>query len=351
MRFIPSATEERQLAMRGRARRWRRAGLIDDGARRRLEADSAIEWKTFPFFPRAGLFLLTFLAGGAARFFMETITRSAVTILVGIVLIAAAEHLIARKQFFRTGIEEGLWCAGLLILIVDGFRLAAPALALAVWFGFAVGIAAILLSLRLLHTLVFLAGITILVTWAAGFFDSPAVAGWALLAAGGIALAAHLPDAARPFRASATGWLALGAPIAAWALVREASLAGALAIAIGAAVVWIAAGIRWRSRFALAGGALAAGAFGFELLEPRAWSIEWKLIAGGLAAFFVAVAIERWLRAPRRGFTSQAIEGDAEPRLFEMAAVAAVAPTAAAPRDGLAAGEGKFGGGGASGEY
>lgn len=353
MRFYPTAAEERLMTLRGRARRWRRAGWIDEAERRAVEEACVTPWKSFPFLPRAGLFLLTFLVGAAATFLADATASTVGPLVAGAALVAIAEHLIARMGFFRTGIEEGLWCIGLIAIILQAFELGESALLLAVWLPFVAAVACLALSIRLLHTLLFLAGAALLVWWTADFFDSRALAAAAvLLAAGTLALAIHLRPAERPFRASASGWLALGAPAIAWAMLRENHLVAAYAVASGAAAAWLAAGVRWRSRFALAGGALAAAAFGYELIEPRVWLVEWKILAGGLAAFAIAIAIERFLRTPRGGFTSEALDSDAEPRLFEMAAVAAVAPPGAAARaEGLGGDGGKFGGGGATGEY
>ncbi len=352
MRFRPTAGEERLLALRDRARRWKRAGWIAEAELPALDAATATPWKAFPLLPRAGLFLLAVVGAVAARFFFEMMLPSHFELAIGVALIAAAELLIARMGSFRTGIEEGLWVAGTAILLFDAFRLAASALWVVAWYQAIFGVVLLLVAIRLLHTLLFLVSVAFLMTWTGEFFSSQPIAAWTLLAAGLAALAVHLLPAERPFRASASGWLALGAPAVAWALIRESSLPAAYAIALGCAAVWIAAGIRRRSRFALAGGALAAMAFGYELLEPRAWPVEWKLVAGGVAIFAVAVAIERWLRSPRGGFTSIALDSDAEPRLFEMVAVAAVAPAGAArSEEGLEGEGGRFGGGGASGEY
>ncbi|HEY0591098.1 MAG TPA: hypothetical protein VGF40_04990 [Thermoanaerobaculia bacterium] len=351
MRWIPTPAEERALALRGRARRWLRAGWITAEERRRIDDEGAGSWKVFPALGRLAIFFLTFNAASMARFLIG-IRPSLAHVAVGLAMIALAELLIVRGRFFRTGIEEGIWCAGLSALLFDVFALAESSMLFAAWFALAAGIAALLLSFRLLHTLLFLVALAILAFWASDFFASTSLVGWMLVAAGAGALAIHLMPARRPFRASASGWLALLAPVAAWALVRDTSLSGAWGIAAGCAAAWIAAGIRWRSRFALAGGALAGAAFGFELLESQPLAVEWKLILGGIAGLALALALLRWLREPRGGFTSQALDSDAEPRLFELAAVAAIAPATAAPREeGLSPGEGKFGGGGASGEY
>ncbi len=350
MTWRPTPAEERAMALRGRARGWARAGWITAEERRQFEADGKAAWKVFPALGRIAIFFLTFNAASTTRILLG-LQPSLAKLAVGVAIIALAELLIVRSRFFRTGIEEGIWCAGLLVLLFDLFALAQSSLLFAAWFGLAAGIAALLLSFRLLHTLLFLLSIVILGFWTGDYFESVAVVGWALVPIGVAALAIHLRPAERPFHANASGWLAALAPAAAWALVRDASLAGAWAVAIGCAALWIAAGIRWRSRFALAGGALAAAAFVFELLDSQPLAIEFRMILGGAFGLALALFLLRWLREPRGGFTSQALDTDAEPRLFELAATVALAPPAAARHEGLGAGVGKFGGGGASGEY
>ncbi|HEU5161796.1 MAG TPA: hypothetical protein VFV54_01500 [Thermoanaerobaculia bacterium] len=349
MRWIPTPAEERAMALRTRARGWMRAGWITEAERKSVETTAAGDWKVFSLLPRIGLFILLFNATSTSRIFFGMQPNPG-TVLVGLAIIGLAEVLIVKARFFRTGIEEGIWCAGLLLLLFDAFAIWESSMLFAAWFGFAAGIATILLSLRLLHTLLFLAGVAFLVFWAGDFFDTPAVGGWLLFAAGLVALAVHLRPAARPFRASASGWLALVAPAVAWALLREDSVGVGNGIALGSAILWLGLGTRHRSRFAIAGGALAVMAFGYQLLESARWAVEWKLILGGAAVFGLAVALERWLRTPRGGFTSRALDSDAEPALFEMAAVAALAP-AAAQREGFESEGGKFGGAGSSGDW
>lgn len=349
MTWRPTAAEERALALRGRARRWMRAGWISDVERRTVEAERASAWKAFALLPRIGIFILAFNAASASRILLG-FQPALWKIGLGLALIALAEALIQNGRFFRTGLEEGVWAAGLLLLLFDAFALGESSLLFEVWFPFACGIATLLLALRLLHTFFFLCGIAMLTFWAAEQW-SPVAAGWILAAAGSVALAVHLRPAERPFQASASGWVALLAPVAAWALVREESLGVGTGIALGCAFLWIGLGVRHRSRFALAGGTLAALAFGYQVLEPGRWPVEWKLIAGGGALLAVAFALERHLRAPREGFTSQALDVDAEPALLEMAAVAAVAPATGSRDEGFAGEGGRYGGGGASGEY
>ncbi|HSN68500.1 MAG TPA: hypothetical protein VLV48_04610, partial [Thermoanaerobaculia bacterium] len=317
MRWIPTPAEERAMALRGRARSWMRAGWITDAERKSVETAAAGDWKVFTLLPRIGLFILLFNAASASRIFFGMQPRLG-NVVVGLAIIALAEALIVKARFFRTGVEEGIWCAGLLLLLFDAFAMWESSMLFAAWFAFAAGVATILLSLRLLHTILFLLGVAFLVFWASDFYDSPTVGGWLLVAAGLLALAVHLRPAERPFRASASGWLALLAPAAAWALMREESVAIGNGIALGGAIVWLGLGTRHRSRFAIAGGALAVMAFGYQLLESASWPVEWKLIAGGAALFAIAVGLERALRTPRGGFTSRALDADAEPALFEL---------------------------------
>lgn len=337
------------MVLRGRARRWMRAGWITEAEKKGVETTETGSWKVFSLLPRLGLFILLFNAASTSRIFFG-MQPALGNIVIGLAIIALAEVLIVKARFFRTGIEEGIWCAGLLLLLFDAFSLGESSMLFAAWFAFAAGVATILLSFRLLHTVLFLLGVALLLFWTADFFESPAAAGWTLFAAGLLALAIHVRPPERPFRASASGWLALVAPAVAWALVREESLGAGTGIALGGAMAWLGLGIRHRSRFAMAGGALAVMAFGYQLIESASWPVEWKLIAGGTVVFAIAVAVERWLRTPRGGFTSRALDADAEPALFEMAAVAALAP-AAGQRGELEGEGGRFGGAGSSGDW
>ena len=169
------------MVLRGRARRWMRAGWITEAERKSIETTDAGAWKVFSLLPRIGLFILLFNAASTSRILFG-MQPSLGNIVIGLAIIALAEGLIVKARFFRTGIEEGIWCAGLLLLLFDAFAAWESSLLFAAWFAFAAGVAAILLSLRLLHTVIFLVGVALLIFWTADFFESPAVGGWALLA-------------------------------------------------------------------------------------------------------------------------------------------------------------------------
>ena len=77
------------------------------------------------------------------------------------------------------------------------------------------------------------------------------------------------------------------------------------------------------------------------------------LVVGGGALLAIAALLERWLRTPRGGITSQPADGPGGPGvLLESAGAAVLLGPAAAPADSSQAGQGgRFGGGGASGQY
>jgi len=90
-----------------------------------------------------------------------------------------------------------------------------------------------------------------------------------------------------------------------------------------------------------------------ELRKLTGLALQARLILWGCIALVAAVLLERYLRRPRAGITSQKL-GDSEGALslLEIAGAATLTPPVlAAPADGVAPGEGRFGGGGASGSY
>ena len=95
----------------------------------------------------------------------------------------------------------------------------------------------------------------------------------------------------------------------------------------------------------------------FAMSEAQSWRIitglEARLIIWGGVALAAAVALERWLRRPRRGITSSKLrDREGAMGLLELAGAVALTPQSPAPQArGIAPGGGEFGGGGASGSF
>lgn len=347
----PSAAEERKIELGTRAKRWARAGLVMPEERERLAAWSTTEWRVFSWPLRIGLFLLTLLAVQSASAFFGFLAFGTLGgSPVHLAAIAVAEVLVVKRRFFRTGIEEALWIAGATGLVADaalfiGMNGGEPG----AWLILAAAAGALVAAIRLLQPLFALLSLALVLAWTA--VTNEVLPGWTAAAMGMVALAvvALEIEVERPWIARATSWVVVAAPAVAWICFEFVDERTALVWVTAATAIWIAAGIRLRSRAALIGGALAALVAGFKCADALPWPAEGKLLAGGAVAFLVAAGLERVLRTPRRGFTSQAIDREDFGWPAEMVAVAAVAPSAAS--SDLRGEGGEFGGGGASEKY
>jgi uncharacterized membrane protein YgcG len=124
---------------------------------------------------------------------------------------------------------------------------------------------------------------------------------------------------------------------------------------LGAAM--LATGLRRRRHAPLLGFMCCIACLSIELRFATGWATELWLIGVGLAALIIGVALDRYLRTPRDGFTSQAISSRESPLDLLQTAGAAVlaqgsAASASQPAEAsVVGGGGRFGGGGASGSF
>ena len=122
------------------------------------------------------------------------------------------------------------------------------------------------------------------------------------------------------------------------------------------AAVLLVAGLRRRRHAPLLGFMGCVACLAVELRLATALATETWLIFYGLAALVAGVALDRYLRTPRNGFTSAALSQREGPLdLLQTAGAAVLAQRAAPelPHSGptLTPGDGRFGGGGATGSY
>jgi hypothetical protein len=117
-------------------------------------------------------------------------------------------------------------------------------------------------------------------------------------------------------------------------------------------------GIRRRRHAPLLAFMVCAGCIAYELRNLTGLSIQVKLIAWGSVVLLLTLVLDRMLRTPRRGLTSQRFEqGDSAFDLLQLAGASALAapsiqPAAhPAPGPQFAGRGGQGGGGGASGSY
>jgi len=345
MSGMPSAAEEQRIALAGRVGGWERAKVISPAERAALAEWATTPWRVYKLPLRLGLFALTWFAASsvAGLFFLALEEMGA--IVIGVVAIALAEWLIRGKRFFRTGVEEGLWIIGVLMILfqLGRFGLRDEKIMVAI-----AAIAILLAGVRLLNVPIALVGVAVAIIWFGVATEATLPPAIALAAIGVAAAALHLRPAERPFWSALTGWTAALTPPLVWAiLLLDHKLEAVTWVAI-ATVAWLAAGIAFRSRALLAGGWLSLFALGYELLERTRLLPEAKLVIGGGLLFLAAVALEKWLRTPRRGFTSIPLDDESLEGALQLVGVAAIAP---GPLPEGREGGGGFGGAGASGEY
>ena len=363
----PTATEERWIELAARLR-----GALDPAALAGRDGD----WRTARPYARAALFV----AGVAATLLMAGIIGidDQDSLLAAAVLsLLAAEWLIRSRRLHASGIEEGLAIAAAVMLAawvsakwVPGWVQPLTPDPLLLLAGIAVGIAGV----RICNPLATAGSMLLLVGWVAerdwvrAVDDAVGGRVAALLPGVAVAVLALLAGAReyrRPSSDRTLDWLVVCAAPFGWLLARSyewlpptqaAPLAPrALAIALlgTLAATSLAVGLRRRTLAPLMGAVLAGACVAVELGRLSGLSTEARMVVGGGALLAIAALLERWLRTPRGGITSQPADGPGGPGvLLESAGAAVLLGPAAAPADSSQAGQGgRFGGGGASGQY
>lgn len=314
---------------------------------RLMAAGAPVPWKAFSILARCGFFLLAAICSAALYGFLYATTdsRTAAGIAAGILCLAAAEVLMRAYHLFNSGIEEGLWLGGGVALVLaigsgDKGWIVLTAIAL-----FAAGV-------RLLNPLFATAGALVL----AFRFDSPQAAAYcALLAVA--ALAVHPLPRRRPSADRTIGALLVVMPLAAYLFAKDGKftfdwrVAAALLTYAGAALV---IGLRFRLHAPIVALFPTLGCFAWEVRELAGMRLETRLIVWGSALLAVSIAVERFLKTPRRGITSRQLGDDRLGDLLQLAGTIAIAHHEPPGEQGgprIESGGSSFGGAGAGGEY
>jgi hypothetical protein len=335
-------------------------------------------WRSMGLLARIAMFFLGLLAValiGGIMGFGGTITL----LFSGLIAAFAAESLARGKRLFGSGIEEGLCLGGWLLIagwavtlfdFADAYTetLFAPVLI----------IAAAAAGLRLLNPFITTVAAIAFVRWAGWN-----VAEWpvfrtigagipTLLIGGTIALIALWLGGRpiqRPSHDRMLDWLAAALPItsysgaAAWMafdpMYASSYAAGRWVILLlltALGLTMLIAGLRRRRHAPLLGflGCLVGAAI--ELRFATGIATEAWLIGCGLLALIAGIGLDRYLREPRNGFTSQRLSDREGPFDMLQAAGAAVLThgsntSAPQPETAMEGGGGRFGGGGASGSF
>ena len=369
-RWRPTPVEERWLEVGSR---------LGAAAPRAVTAERAGGWRSTGPLARIVLFLLGLVA--AALLLGIVGFRDETTLLIaGLGAVLAAEWLTVAKRLHASGVEEGLCVAGSLMIgawlttvIAPGSRFAGGTVETLVLIA-AVGAA----GLRLLNPLVTTCAVIAFVYWVGSTATARAldqaiggvttvIAGCALAS---LALLLGAREYRRPSHDRMLDWLVATLPVAVYAQhatwndyevlpVPGGFGTGRIATAVlllALGVALLVAGLRRRRHAPLLGLMGCAACLAVELRLASTLATETWFIVYGLAALLAGVALDRYLRTPRNGFTSAALTHREGPLDLLQTAGAAVLAHRTAPElprsePPVTPGDGRFGGGGATGGY
>jgi hypothetical protein len=312
------------------------AGLLRPAIAAQLEQP----WRTNGVILQTIFFVLTCIGFGACYAFFNLLGISYPGVVTGVLAIALAEFLMARR-WFRTGVEAALWIAGLLAAISELPRSGTPESILVIGAAFAAA------GVRVRNPLFGAAAAICVVHYCEDRFDLGVVAALLFAAAALLALL-------RTWQRPSNEWLfiacALALPLAGifyadaeWRTTTIVLYAAYAAIAFALAVT------RRHHAFFLA--AMTGIVIAVTQLSLRiALPLEAKLAIAGALLLGIAFAVSRALRGNARGFVltpAKLTSFDAELELAATFALKPETPVSEAPSTG----GGSFGGAGASGDY
>ena len=285
-------------------------------------------------------------------------------ILTAVLAIGAAEWLIAKHRFFRTGVESSLWLCGTFAFIfglpsrgkVEAILVFAAAAALSGW--------------RMRNEFFGAVAAILVVVYIAAKWDRNPIL--CLSAAVLIAIASAFALRRvwqRPSNERLFAGLVLTMPVIGYlstVVIREfppvPGINFQLAAILGiAAAILLAAGIAWRDRVLLISATLSIACAAIELRDLVDYPAEAKLIGAGVAVIAIAVTLERALRRKTRGLVVTKVETNLYDEAMQIGGILTVAPHGSAPAehahtgpvldDSTSATDKSFGGAGAGGGY
>lgn len=349
----PTVTEERWLTLAGRYPALRAAAE---------QAGHGGGWKTTTWLGRCLGFLLGLLGTGMLAGVLFAFPSP--LLIGGLLLMVAAEWLVAQRRVFRSGIEEAVYLCGAIAVVAqlllwsDGGNDALGCACIAT--------AVLLVGWRLLNplfTTIAFAGYSL----AIGLMGGSLFGGGTNTVEAGIACALFavvaLLAGGRTWRRPAHDrmldglvivmpWLAHGW-LTAYGWRSNAAIAwSALVLALGFLAVNLFAGVKRRQHAPLIGALGNLVCVAYALHRMVAWPLHWQLVVAGVLLLAAAVLLDRRLRGRSAGITSQAIDEPAGLELAQLAGAAHITPApGGAPEAGVQGQGGGFGGGGASGRF
>jgi len=353
MRFIPTTSEEREIAVEPLLRGAQKRGWLAAAERKGAIDALAKEWRRARTIVRIVGFVVGVILVASLFGLLLILEMPGKGIATAIVSIGVAEVLIVRGRFWKSGIEEVLWIGGLFAIIFD---LPGPArneglLLLA--------FASLLAAIRLLHPWFATAFVGFVVMYVATEFERDLVAATVVYSVGAVALLLLTRKWRMPFVENALSMIVLCSLPLAYVLLRFVSEVGSdLSLLAGASsvIVFFASGLALKHRAALWGALLTSGLVLFEAATRIGLAPEWKWLIAGVALVALAQLVDRLLRDRESGITSRRepvgeIYALAETAAAYAASVASRPAQPDPPPPDRQSGGGGFGGAGASGEY
>jgi hypothetical protein len=323
----------------------------------------ATAWKHYGLLLRIVFTVLAAIAVLAAFGFFSIIQLPA-GIVTAAVAIAAAEWLISKHHFFRTGVESSLWLCGTFSFIfglpsqgkIEAILVFAAAAALSGW--------------RTRNEFFGVLAAILVVVYVAAKWQHMPILSMSVAALIAISSAFALRRVwQRPSTEHLFAGLTVAMPVAGYVstislrlfettLVTNLPVAAVLVIT---AAILFAAGIAWRDRVLLISATLSIACAAIEVREFFDYPAEAKFIAAGIVVIAIAVTLERALRGKTRGLIVTAVATNPYDEAMQIGGILAVAPHGSAPAehahtgpvldDSTSATDKSFGGAGAGGGY
>lgn len=332
------------------------------------------EWIAATSLTRCAFFILGVFGAGLIATVFNLLHVPHFLLVSGLLLVGVAEWLVIKRRFFGAGIEEALELAGLLMIAFDVLDVQRGPSSVRV--SLLITLMLLIAGLRLLNPLFITLSVmafssTIDFTWEShhgGAIPHAPVASAFCLAVAGAALYINKVKFRRPSYDQTFNWLVLTMPLAGY-LWFETQNASELSVESFRAEIFarflpvmvlmtfgltaLIVGIRRRTHAPIIAFMICVGCVAYELRHLTALSLQAKLIGWGTVALLLTIGLDRYLRAPRRGITSNRFaENDGSLDLLHLAGASTLGPQSVQqPGAQFKGGGGTFGGGGASGSY
>lgn len=346
-----TATDERKLAISGRAEEWRREGLIGEAVEREIAARNATSWRANGLLLQLVFFFLATIALAAFFGLCHALRLPQPGLFTAAAGIGIAEYLMHARRTGADGrrrgvtrIEDALWLGGGLALISELPPSGKPEANLVIAAVFAAA------GVRVRNPVFGAVAAIFVMIWSEQRFDVGTIAAVAVAT---VAMVALLREWQRP----STEWLMvtvmLALPVAGRfaADARWRSMTIAVYAIFGAVALALAITRRHHAFFlaALLGLSIAA----VEAARTIALALEAKLAIAGALLLAIAFAASHALRHRETGLVlAPAVLTPFDDELQTVATLAGSAgQREPAPQPPAADGGGSFGGAGASGEF